>query len=235
MKEKALALLSGGLDSTTALILAQKEYDVIGAVTFKYGQQAQEQELKASQKLCQEYNLAHYVLDIASAFHHSTSALVSGSQKIPTIDRDSLDDFATCTQTAQQVWVPNRNGLFINYASALAESLHAQHVVVGFNAEEAVTFPDNSQDFITAINKALKYSTKNGVSVISPTLSLNKIEIVRELLKHDFNFHLIWSCYHSKEKHCGECESCQRLKRALNHQTEDNQHIASQYLKELFL
>ena len=88
-------------------------------------------------------------------------------------------------------------------------------VIAGFNAEEAVTFPDNSPAFISAANKALSYSTLSRVQVLSPTSDLNKTEIVRLGMEIDAPLDLVWSCYEGGEVMCGVCESCMRLRRAL--------------------
>jgi 7-cyano-7-deazaguanine synthase len=119
-------------------------------------------------------------------------------------------------QSAKAVWVPNRNGVFIEVAASLAEAEGHSEITVGFNSEEAGTFPDNSEEYIRAISKALSYSTQNSVRVTSPTASLNKVDIVRHAKREHFPFSLIWSCYENGSKMCGKCESCMRLKRALH-------------------
>jgi len=121
------------------------------------------------------------------------------------------------TNTAARVWVPNRNGVLINLASAYAERNQCKKVWVGFNREEAVTFPDNSQAFLEQATKALSYSTQNQVQVCCHTTQMDKIEMVQNLKKLDtrFPFELIWSCYQSGTEMCGQCESCQRYKRAM--------------------
>lgn len=111
-------------------------------------------------------------------------------------------------------WVPNRNGLFINIAATYAENLNADLLICGFNREEALIFPDNSEDFIEAINKALYYSTKNHVKVKSYVGDLNKIEIIREGQRLGLDFRHIWSCYQGNEKPCGTCTSCLSNKKA---------------------
>jgi 7-cyano-7-deazaguanine synthase len=106
----------------------------------------------------------------------------------------------------------------LTVAAGYAESLEASSVIVGFNREEAATFPDNSISYLVAIEKALFYSTKNHVKVICPTRTLDKKQIVRLAKERNFPFELLWSCYQNGNKMCGKCESCQRLKRAANGQ-----------------
>ena len=106
--------------------------------------------------------------------------------------------------------------ILINVAAAFAERAEAERVVVGFNSEEAATFPDNSEEFLKRSTRALEYSTANQVQVFSYTTDRNKKQIVNELrqLKKSFPFNLIWSCYHGGETPCGSCESCRRMARA---------------------
>jgi 7-cyano-7-deazaguanine synthase len=118
-------------------------------------------------------------------------------------------------ETAEAVWVPNRNGVFVNIAAAFAESLGADTIVAGFNKEEAATFPDNSQEFVAVENAALQYSTRKHPLVVSYTIELGKAEIVDLGRSIGAPICDIWSCYHGGPEHCWQCESCARLERAL--------------------
>jgi 7-cyano-7-deazaguanine synthase len=113
--------------------------------------------------------------------------------------------------------VPNRNGVFINAGAAIAERLGATRVVVGFNREEAMTFPDNSAEFLKRSTQSLELSTANHVAVFCYTTDLDKTEIVARLRREDprFPFHWVWSCYHGGPERCGRCESCRRFDRAV--------------------
>ncbi len=111
-------------------------------------------------------------------------------------------------------WVPNRNGLFINIGATYAENMGATLLICGFNREEALTFPDNSPDFVVAINQALSYSTMNQVKVKSYVNHLNKVEIIKEGVRLGLDFRNIWSCYQGDDKPCGKCISCLRNKQA---------------------
>lgn len=215
---KALLLLSSGLDSAANLYLAKSaQFDVELAVTLDYGQRSAPKEIESSKKLAKHFGVSHMVLDLRRFpewLGSSGSALLDeGSVPIP----DSLDDISVISKTAKAVWVPNRNGVFISIAAAIAEARDISVVLVGFNAEEAVTFADNTQAFVDAMNVALSFSTSNQVRVESATVDFTKREVVQHLIagKDRFPFEFLWSCYLAGENHCGECESCQRLKRAL--------------------
>ena len=215
-----MVLLSGGLDSAANLAFAEHFDEPVLALTIDYGQRAAKPEIEAAKKLAAHYKVPHRVLDLKWLGELGGSALTSQSIDVPDFATSKLDDLATSQKSAKQVWVPNRNGLFINVAASIAESMKAQQVVVGFNKEEAATFPDNSSQFLGVATLSLKYSTGNGVKVACYTDMLMKTEIVQALrnLAKPFPLEMVWSCYQSGEqnhgKMCGKCESCQRFMRA---------------------
>jgi len=214
MKSGAIVLLSGGLDSTVNFYATLKEANVKAALTFDYGQKAAKKEIEVASALAKDAGVNHVVIDLPWFKSLGKSALNHETVSVPKIKSSSLDDADLTARTAKAVWVPNRNGLFLNIAACYAESLNAGLVVPGFNREEAVTFPDNSLDFIRATRKAFGFSTANQVDVQCYTITMSKIEIVELGIKLNVPFKKIWPCYFDHEKWCGECESCQRAKRA---------------------
>lgn len=213
----SVILLSGGLDSAANLALCHERDRPVLALTVDYGQRAAQREIASARELCDDYGVRHEVLDLRWLGALGGSSLTESSQDIPQIDASKLDDLQTTRGTAKSVWVPNRNGVLINAAAAYAERLDARQVVVGFNSEEAATFPDNSIEFLKQATLALKFSTANEVEVGCYTASWDKRRIVTELrkLSRPFPFEKIWSCYTGEAKPCGICESCRRLARAL--------------------
>ncbi|MDQ0287657.1 7-cyano-7-deazaguanine synthase [Desulfofundulus luciae] len=212
---KSIVLLSGGLDSTVSMAQALREGQVELCLTMDYGQRAAAREIAAASALAAYYKLAHRVIQLPFLGEVTTTSLVNREETIPEPLEESLNDPQQATATAAAVWVPNRNGLFINIAACFAEALGCEQVVTGFNREEAATFPDNSLDFLEAINSSLAYSTASGVRVVSYTARLNKVEIVRLGQYLGVPWHLIWSCYYGGQTMCGRCESCRRLGRAM--------------------
>jgi exsB protein len=211
-----IVLLSGGLDSTVALALYLENNMVDLALTFDYGQRSKEQEIKAARLIAAYYNIAHRIIVLPFLEEQTTTALVNMDKDVPYISGNDLDNVEQGLESAAGVWVPNRNGLFINIAAVYAENLkQPSSIITGFNSEEASTFPDNSLEFIYAINQSLKYSTMQQTTVVSPTSKLTKTDIVREGLRLNIPWHYIWSCYNYQPQLCGTCESCRRFKRAL--------------------
>jgi 7-cyano-7-deazaguanine synthase len=206
----AIVLLSGGLDSAVNLKQAADQSGVALALTFDYGQRAAPREAAAASLMCQQLGLRHRLLQLpwlaellpSTPVPHITAAQLGH----PSISPDD---------TARAVWVPNRNGVFVNIAAAFAESLAADTIVAGFNAEEAATFPDNSSHFVSAVNAALLLSVRLPVQLHSFTQDLAKADIVRLGRRINAPLDLLWSCYHGGPDHCWRCESCARLERAL--------------------
>lgn len=215
LKPKAVVLLSSGLDSSVNLFASLSVYQVVLAVTFNYGQRAADREIECSSRLAQVAQVPHRVVDLSWFRDFGKSSLLDQSLKIPGRDQVAIESQEKSEQTAKSVWVPNRNGIFLNIAAGYAESLGAKVVIPGFNKEEAATFPDNSSDFMHALTKSFSFSTSNQVEVHCLTDRFDKTEIVKLGQATGLPFSLLWPCYHNFLKWCGECESCQRFARAL--------------------
>jgi 7-cyano-7-deazaguanine synthase len=171
--QRAVALVSGGLDSVVSLAIADKELEVRLVLFCNY----------------------------VPGDEENTDR--SGGQED---DLGSLD----------AVWIPNRNGVLVNIAAAFAEAYGCDVVITGFNREEAAEFPDNTPEYVDAVNHSLQFSTRSGVRVVSFTQGLSKRGILRKGLELSVPLGGIWSCYRSGESMCGRCASCRRLKTALD-------------------
>ncbi len=210
----AVVLLSAGLDSTFNLIKALETLTVRLVLTFAYGQKAAANEVKGAARLAKHFGLRHEVVELPwfSQFTH-TALLSQGS--VPSEADVEIDNLKRSLETAKNVWVPNRNGIFLNIAAGFAEGLGAELVIPGFNLEEAQTFPDNSGAFLNTLDKSWAYSTGTGVRTHCFSTELNKTQIVKEGIRLGLPFNLLWPCYLSGPRWCGVCESCLRFKRAV--------------------
>lgn len=227
-KKDSVVLLSAGLDSTVNLYAALQETQVKLALTFDYGQKAATKEILHAKYLADINKVPHKVIDLSWLKNLGQSSLTQDKMAVPVGQRVSIDNKQVSESSAKSVWVPNRNGVFLNIAASFAESLKAEVIVPGFNREEAVTFPDNSLDFIRAARKAFIYSTSTQVDVQCYTIAMSKVEIVELGKKLQVPFEKSWPCYQSNELWCGECESCQRAKRAFAHA---NINLKTQFAK----
>lgn len=188
----SIILLSGGLDSFVSLALASQNSNIALALIFDYGQKVFEEELEASKKIAEFYNLKLEVIKL---------------------------DFLKNLLLENSDWVPNRNGLFLNIAACYADKYGYNEIIIGTNKEEAGRFSDNSKEFIARAGEFFEYSTQVQPFVIAPLQNMTKVEIINKGLELGIDFSLIKSCYNKKTdtglKHCGVCASCLYLKGAL--------------------
>lgn len=208
---KAIAVLSGGLDCTVAASVYARDYD-IHAITFNYGQKAFNQELKASRRICERMGFTHSVIDLPWLAEISNSSL-NTCEDIPEVEINDLDDFEKSSETASSVWVPARNTVFTAIAASYAESIGAEIIIVGWDKEEAATFPDNSKEYLEKFNELFEVGCPIPIEIKAPAIDLDKDEIVRLGAEVNAPMELSYSCYKGFEKHCGVCESCMRRKR----------------------
>lgn len=211
----AVILLSGGLDSALNLAMAAKSGKAKTALTMRYGQRAEAPELAAAQSLSRHYGAEWLEVDVRWLGAVNPTSLTRKDHSLPALELSQLDQMDLASSSMKAVWVANRNGVFLNIAAAFAEALGETEVLVGFNKEEAATFPDNSSDFMEAVNKSLSFSTLNQVKVASYTTDWDKTKILAEALEIGLPLDLVWSCYEAGPRRCWKCESCKRSERAL--------------------
>ena len=204
---KSIVLMSGGLDSVVSLALTKENLNVTMGLTFDYGQKSLAQEINASEKICDYYNLTHKVIKLDWLNEITNSSLVS-NESVP------QDDLGT-ENSMKSVWVPNRNSLFLNIAGAFADSYNFTHIIFGANAQEAKTFPDNTPEFLEKINKTFEKSTLVKPVVVAPLINYYKDDIVKLALENNVPLEFVRSCYNNAKKNCGKCESCINLKKAI--------------------
>ena len=218
MRTSSIVLLSGGLDSLASFHWASLHTDLMFGITFNYGQRAAKNEVDSAANICRHYDIKHLVIDLPWYGRLKANALTDSSLQLPEPKQGELNDPNFTKASAESVWVPNRNGVLINIAAAFAESWMAGQIIVGFNREEAATFPDNSSEFSKAASVFLDYSTNHKVSLVAPMQDKTKTEIVEWTLKEGVDLSFVWSCYRGSDagKMCGVCESCARLKRGLD-------------------
>ena len=213
---RGIILLSGGLDSVVSLAVGKDLYGISFALTFDYGQKSAKYEIEASKKICDFYKIEHKVIELDWLKGITHTALVSN------------EELPEGTGHAKDVWVPNRNGLFLNIAGAFADAEDYGYILIGANKEEAKTFPDNTIEFVDTINSEFEYSTLKHPKIVAPLINLDKNDIVKLALDNSVPLELVHSCYGNNAKHCGICESCTRLRNALLANNDDF------YIRKLF-
>ena len=209
---QAVVLLSGGLDSSTALARAIERGCEIVALTFSYGQR-HSKELGSAKKIADHYRVQRHITVDLDIGKYLDSSLTQPSMHIPP-GADEQSDSSSIPST----YVPARNIVFMSVAAAVAESVGADSVVIAVNSVDFSDYPDCTPQFIDAYQKMLEVGTRGGVDgravqIDAPLLEMSKAEIVREAVRLGVPLELTWSCYAGGDKACGVCDSCRlRLK-----------------------
>jgi len=209
---RSIVLFSSGLDSTVAFKEAYDMCEEVLCVTFDYGQKARKREMEFAKAICRQFKVEHIIIELP--WYSSFRGALTGGGEIPKIKSSELDNKEVTEKTAEQVWVPARNVVFLSIGAALAENHRFDMIVTGFDAEEAATFPDNTPEFVESFNRMLKTGTMTRPEIFTPLISMSKTDIVRRGIEIRAPLEWSWSCYEGEEKPCGECESCLRRARA---------------------
>ena len=192
---KSIVLLSGGLDSFISLAYAEAEYNIQLALTFDYGQRAVKKEIAAAKTIADYFNIEHKIIKTPWLQEITETSLVNTDQDLPELDSEELNNPELTLNSAKNVWVPNRNGVFLNIAACFADSMDFSHIIFGANKEEGTTFPDNTQEFIDKINEAFEFSTLAKPKVFAPLINLDKTEIIKLAIEIEAPLNLVRSCY----------------------------------------
>jgi 7-cyano-7-deazaguanine synthase len=207
--KKAVCLLSGGLDSTTVLAIAQAQGFDIYALSFSYGQRHTVELEKAKQFAIERKVARHITLDI-DLRQFGGSALTAD---IAVPKTDSLADLA---QGIPITYVPARNTVFLSFALGWAETLGAQDIFIGVNALDYSGYPDCRPEFLEAFERLANLATKAGVegsqklSIHAPLLHMTKADVVRKGTALGIDFGETSSCYDPAPSGapCGHCDAC---------------------------
>ncbi|MGM0440782.1 MAG: 7-cyano-7-deazaguanine synthase [Chlamydiota bacterium] len=186
---KAVVLLSGGLDSTVSLALAQQNYSECIGICFDYGQHHRI-ELLAAHKIADYYQInLHQITIDPHSFPHPP--------------------------TADESYVPARNTIFLSYATGLAEIYQAEAIYIGVNMNDYTNFPDCRPEYIQAFQNLLNLATQQAVQgqaprLIAPLLNYSKSQIIQLGHKLEAPLELTWSCYtpYNGQTPCGVCDAC---------------------------
>ncbi len=205
-QEKAVVLLSGGLDSATALAWAAKEKQwLCHSIAFDYGQRHRI-ELEASAKIAAAFGVKKHKV-ISVDLHAIGGSSLTSEQDVP---KDQVE-----TVAIPSTYVPARNLIFLSLAAAFAETVGANKLVIGANIVDYSGYPDCRPEFLEAFSKAVALGTKAGVEgadfeVVAPLITLNKAEIIAMGLSLGVDYAMTRSCYDpdSEGNPCGHCDSC---------------------------
>ncbi len=204
---RAVVLLSGGLDSSTAVAIALSKGREVHALTVDYGQRHRK-EVDAAKRVGEHFRVAdHKIIEVdLSAF--GGSALTDA--RIPVPEGRSPRDIG---RGVPATYVPARNTVLLGLALSYAESIDADEIYIAANSIDYSGYVDCRPEFYDAFREVARLGTKRGVEgrpihIHTPLIRMTKADIVRTGAKLGVPFGLTWSCYHGRAKACGVCDSC---------------------------
>lgn len=202
--KRAVVLLSGGLDSVTALAIAKEQGYECYTLSFDYGQR-HDTELTAAAKLSKQVGAVEHKVISIDLRTIGGSALTDNSLAVPEEHKEGIP----------VTYVPARNTIFLSIALGWAEVLEAKAIFVGVNAVDYSGYPDCRPEFIAAFEKLANLATKAGVEgnhleVSAPLMNMNKADIIKTGARLGIDYSQTISCYQAdKNGHaCGRCDSC---------------------------
>ena len=202
-KPTAIVLVSGGMDSATAVAEAiDRDYDPIFLHT-SYGQRTENRELECARELADHYDAGEFVH--VETDHLATlggSSLTNEEMKIPDADPDA--------ELIPSTYVPFRNANLLSMAVSCAEDREADAVVVGAHSEDYAGYPDCRPEFFEAFQAVADVGTapETQIDVLAPFVDFSKTDVARRGLELDVPYESTWSCYRENEPACGTCDSC---------------------------
>ena len=199
-REKVIVLLSGGMDSVTALYEAHRSYEVVCAVSFHYGAKHNDREIPFAAHHAARLGVPHRGIRLGFIDQMFTSDLLQSGGEIP---RGHYEE-----ETMKKTVVPFRNGIMLSIAAGLAESLEANDLVIAAHSGDHAIYPDCRKDFMKSMAEAIRLGTYAKVNIIRPFIAMTKAGIARRGAELGVDYSATWSCYVGGEMHCGECGTC---------------------------
>lgn len=208
-QNKALVLLSGGIDSTVCATLARRDCGSknVLALSFVYGQKHETQELRAAVQVAHALELGEWrQITVPQIFDESESALINADSPLPEKSYGELGQEVGVSPA----YVPFRNGVMLSIASAVALQWGANLVYYGAHADDGLNwaYPDCTPEFNGAMASAIYVGTYHEVRLYTPLQFMNKAQIIELGLVHGAPLKLSYSCYAGRPLPCGKCSTC---------------------------
>ena len=207
MQQKAVVLLSGGLDSSTVLAIAHKQGFELHALSFDYGQRHQ-REVEAAAAIARHYGVLEQQTVHIDLRAFGGSAL---TDDIAVPHGRSVEEMA---QDIPITYVPARNTIFLSFALAYAEVSGANDIFLGINAIDYSGYPDCRPEYLEAFERMANLATKASIQdghrmrIHAPLMRMGKADIIRKGVELGVPYYYTWSCYEGDELACGTCDSC---------------------------
>lgn len=213
MKELAVVLISGGLDSCVTTAIAAERYEVAG-LHVTYGQRTAARERRAFDEIADFYGVSErLVADLRYLRDIGGSALTDERIPVPRAP-DSLwrasPESRVVSSSIPVTYVPFRNTHLLAIAVSWSEVLGARRIFIGAVAEDSSGYPDCRPEYYRAFNQLIEVGTRpeTRIEVVTPIIHMRKSEIVQKGVALGAPLQLSWSCYQAEDRACGQCESC---------------------------
>ena len=206
---RTLVLLSGGMDSVTALYWARQHHDVVGAVSFDYGAKHNHREIGYATWHCGKLDVWHDTVALPFVDELFASDLLKSGGDIP----DGHYEEASMKRTV----VPFRNGIMLAIACGIAESRNAEALVIAAHSGDHAIYPDCREPFMQAMAAAMREGTYARIELLRPFINQDKAAIARQGHALGIDYAHTWSCYKGGEIHCGTCGTCVERREAFLH------------------
>jgi len=200
MKTKVVVLVSGGMDSVSALYEAHRTCQVVGALSFDYGSKHNHKEIPFAASHCRHLGIPHRIIKLDFVGQLFKSDLLQSGGTIP--------DGHYQEQTMKQTVVPFRNGIMLSIAGGFAESIEAQGLVIAAHSGDHAIYPDCREGFMKAMGDAIRLGTYAHIEILRPFIHSTKAEIARRGHELGVDYSKTWSCYKGGAIHCGTCGTC---------------------------
>lgn len=210
IKQAAIVLLSGGMDSCVCAAIANQDYR-LAFLHVNYGQRTEARELRSFNEIADFYNAE---MRLSVSLEHlkiiGGSSLTDENIPVPVTDTPKTQNSKLKTSSIPSTYVPFRNAHLLSIATSWAEVIGAKKIFIGAVEEDSSGYPDCRETFYQAFNKVIEMGTRpeTRVEIVTPLIHLKKSEIVRKGTELNAPLHLTWSCYQNSEQACGRCESC---------------------------
>lgn len=197
---KVVVLLSGGMDSVTALHAALRDHEVVAGLSFDYGAKHHARELPLAAWHCERQEVPHLIAPLGFvAGEFSSDLLVRGG---------GIPDGHYEEESMKSTVVPFRNGIMLSIAAGFAESRGAGGVVIAAHSGDHAIYPDCREEFLEPMARAIRAGTYAGIELLRPFVAMDKAAIARLGAGLGVDFSRTWSCYKGGELHCGTCGTC---------------------------
>lgn len=197
---KVVVLVSGGMDSVTALYDSSVRNQVAAAVSFDYGSKHNAKEIPEARFHCEQLAVPLEVIALEFIGRLFKSDLLAGGGPVP----DGHYEEANMKRTV----VPFRNGILLSVAAGYAESIGAEGLVIAAHAGDHAIYPDCREAFMQSMGDALRLGTYSRVELVRPFIAMTKGDIVKRGTELGVDFLRTWSCYKGGKIHCGTCGTC---------------------------